>query len=93
MDLADIKAIPKQFFMRRNIKNAVSSKGMKSYATAVVSQKSCGRCGKAIRMREGLNALLCTAKLGVVDANFEDMCEDYEERGESAGLLFLGQTG
>jgi hypothetical protein len=44
-------------------------------------------------MRDGLNALLCTATLGVIDANFDDVCIHYEERGEIAELSFFGQPG
>jgi hypothetical protein len=44
-------------------------------------------------MRDGLNALLCTAILGVVDAKFDCVCELYEERGDSAELFLSGQPG
>jgi hypothetical protein len=40
-------------------------------------------------MRDGLNALLCTATLGVIDADFDDVCIHYEERGEIAKLVLF----
>ncbi|MFZ2162759.1 MAG: hypothetical protein WAW02_11125 [Sideroxyarcus sp.] len=61
---------------------------MKPDSNSASSHKSCGRCGKTIRMREGLNTLLCTAILGEVDAGFEDVCEHYVERDENAELSF-----
>jgi hypothetical protein len=65
---------------------------MKFDSNAVAIPKSCGKCGKMIRMRDDPDTLLCTAMLGVVDASL-DVCEDFEERGESADLLFSGQPG
>jgi hypothetical protein len=44
-------------------------------------------------MRDGHNALLCTAILGVVDTNFDCVCEHYEERGDSAEFFLSGQSG
>ena len=79
--------------MGRNINNAVVRKRIGSDSTTVDLHKSCGRCVKSIRMRDGLNALLCTAILGVVDAKFDCLCEHYEERGDSAELFLSGQPG
>jgi hypothetical protein len=49
--------------------------------------RSCGNCGKTIRMREYKNTVLCTAILEMVDSDFEDVCEHYEERPEASDLL------
>lgn len=43
---------------------------------------SCGQCDKTIRMREDTNIVLCTAILEVVEANFSEVCEHYEERSK-----------
>jgi hypothetical protein len=82
-----------QLFMSTNINKAVARIRLKSHSNAVDLQKTCGRCSKTIRMRDGLNALICTATLGVIDANFDDVCIHYEERGEIAELSFFGQPG
>jgi hypothetical protein len=79
--------------MDRNIKRAAVSYRPKSDSNAADLRQSCGRCSKTIRMRDGLNALLCTATLGVIDAGFEDVCIHYEERGKRAELLFSAQPG
>jgi hypothetical protein len=79
--------------MDRNINRAAVRNKPKSDSSAANVPKSCGKCSKTIRMRDGLYTLLCTATLGVVDANLKDVCIYYEERGESAELLFLGQPG
>ena len=76
-----------------NINNAFVRKRIRSDSTAVDLHKSCGRCVKSIRMRDGHNALLCTAILGVVDTNFDCVCEHYEERGDSAEFFLSGQSG
>ena len=82
-----------KFFMGRNINNAVVRKRIRSDSSTVDLHKSCGRCDKSIRMRDGLNALLCTAILGVVDANSDCVCEHYEERGYCAERFLSGQPG
>ena len=66
---------------------------MKSDSNATDSLKSCGNCGKTIRLREGFDTVLCTAILEVVDASREAGCEHYEERNENSELSFSTPPG
>jgi hypothetical protein len=74
--------------MHRNINKATLGNQMKSGSNAVGQRKSCGGCGKTIRLRDGLNTVLCTAILEVVDASYETECEHYEERSDNSELSF-----
>ena len=56
---------------------------MNSDANNAMSSKCCGSCSKTIRMREETKVVLCTAILDVVEADFAEVCEHYEERPES----------
>ena len=58
-------------------------------SNAVVAPKSCGRCGKTIRLREETEVVVCTAILDVVKADFNEVCEHYEERAENSGQSSL----
>jgi len=60
-------------------------KKMNSGSDTPAPSRSCGRCGKTIRMREGANTVVCTAVLELVEADFEGACEYYEERIENPG--------
>lgn len=61
---------------------------MESDPNTVDPYESCGRCGKTIRMRDGLNTVLCTVILEVVDADYDDVCIHYEERSQRNELSF-----
>lgn len=61
---------------------------MKAGSSRDALPKSCGKCGKTIRMRDDTINVLCTDVLGVVDAGFEDVCEHYVERPEFPGQQF-----
>ena len=58
-------------------------------SNAAVAPKSCGKCGNTIRLREETKALVCTAILDVVKADFVEVCEHYEERAENSGQSSL----
>ncbi len=53
---------------------------------APMSPRYCGNCGKTIRLREDMKVVLCTAILERVDADFEEVCEYYEERSCTESL-------
>jgi hypothetical protein len=53
---------------------------LKSELKKSTASRSCGKCAYTIRVRDNLNDVLCTAILGMVDANFEDVCEHYIDR-------------
>ena len=60
-------------------KNSSGSK-FKSRVSDDALIKSCGNCGRTIRMRDDSENVLCTDILGVVGVRLEDICENYEER-------------
>jgi hypothetical protein len=82
IDLAVKLLTKKQLSKHLNITNTVVRKKMKSDSNATDSLKSCGSCGKTIRLREGFDTVLCTAILEVVEASHEAECEHYVERSE-----------
>ena len=65
---------------------------MKFNSKSSAPYEACGKCGKTIRMRDGLNTVLCTVLLDVVDAGFDDVCIHYEERRENSELSFSMQS-
>jgi hypothetical protein len=58
----------------------ISGSKLKPRVSDDASIRSCGNCGRTIRMRDDSENVLCTDILGVVGARLEDVCENYEER-------------
>jgi len=64
---------------------------LKSGSNTAIPRRSCGKCGKTIKLREQADSVLCTVTLELVDPAYVDVCVHYEDRNKSPDQFCSGR--
>jgi hypothetical protein len=83
INLADLADVVGKYFYIVLLQGVSSEVNLNSGSGTTTPRRSCGKCEKAIKLRESAGAVLCTATLEIVEAGIENVCEHFEERSKN----------